>query len=193
MQTLDKQYWNQRYNDGQTGWDIGSVSAPLKAYFDQLDRKDEKILIPGCGFGYEGIYARSLGFEQTFLLDFSPIPKKTVLSEHPGIFPSEQWFVEDFFDHKGQYDLIIEQTLFCAIDPRKRSDYAKKTAELLLPGGKLVGLLFNRDFESGPPFGGTKVEYMGYFSPYFSNLKMTECYNSIEPRRDSELFIQLTK
>jgi hypothetical protein len=63
----------------------------------------------------------------------------------------------------------------------------------LKPEGKLVGLLFNRSFEGGPPFGGSKEEYETYFHPYFSSIKMDECHNSIEPRMGTELFIQLQK
>ena len=108
-------------------------------------------------------------------------------------FPSENLFVTDFFQHGGKYDLILEQTLYCAIDPSLRTKYAQKVNELLKTGGKLVGLLFDRNFESGPPFGGSKAKYMECFSPYFSHLKMEACYNSIEPRKGTELFIQLQK
>ena len=53
------------------------------------------------------------------------------------------------------------------------------------------GVLFNRNFESGPPFGGNKEEYLEYFSKYFSNIYMENCYNSVLPRKGSELFIQI--
>jgi SAM-dependent methyltransferase len=190
---MNKSFWDERYDTGKTGWDIGQVSPPLKAYIDQLERQDLRILIPGCGYGHEGRYLWTKGFHQTYLLDFSEIPKSSVLASHPNCFPERNWYIEDFFQHSGAYDLIIEQTLFCAIDPSKRADYAKHTASLLKPEGKLVGLLFNRSFEGGPPFGGSKEEYEAYFQPYFSNIKMDECYNSIEPRLGTELFIQLQK
>ena len=60
--------------------------------------------------------------------------------------------------------------------------------DLLAPGGKLVGVLFNRSFDGGPPFGGDKEEYTDLFSTWFPELKMELCYNSIPPRRDTELF-----
>ena len=190
---MNKSFWDERYDTGKTGWDIGQVSAPLKAYIDQLERRDLRILIPGSGFGHEGRYLWEKGFHHTYLLDFSESPKASVLATNPNCFPSENWFIEDFFQHSGVYDLIIEQTLFCAIDPTKRADYAKHAASLLKPEGKLVGLLFNRSFEGGPPFGGSKEEYETYFQPYFSSIKMDECYNSIEPRKGTELFIQVQK
>ena len=94
----------------------------------------------------------------------------------------------NFFEHKGQYDLILEQTFFCAIDPALRSSYVTKMHELLTPGGKLVGVLFNRSFEGGPPFGGSKEEYELLFSKHLHIKKMELCYNSIPPRQGAELF-----
>jgi len=190
---MNKSFWDERYDTGKTGWDIGQVSPPIKTYIDQLENTELHVLIPGCGYGHEGVYLWKKGFRHTYLLDFSEFPKASVLAADPNCFPERNWFIEDFFQHSGAYDLIIEQTLFCAIDPTKRADYAKHAASLLKPNGKLVGLLFNRSFEGGPPFGGSKEEYEGYFQPYFSSIKMDECYNSIEPRKGTELFIQLQK
>ena len=94
----------------------------------------------------------------------------------------------DFFELRGEYDLILEQTFFCALDPTLREDYIKKMTELLSEDGKLVGLLFNTDFKSSPPFGGNLSEYQEQFAEYFEIIKMEPCYNSIAPRSGNELF-----
>ena len=44
---LDAEFWENRYRNQETGWDLGTVSPPLKAYIDQLEDKDVAILIPG--------------------------------------------------------------------------------------------------------------------------------------------------
>ena len=72
-----------------------------------------------------------------------------------------------FFEHKGNYDLIIEQTFFCALPPTMRQKYVWKMHQLLRDSGKIVGLLFNKIFESGPPFGGSKAEYVSLFKDAF--------------------------
>ena len=41
---FNKAFWANKYANNLTGWDIGSVSTPLKGYFDQLDNKAIKIL-----------------------------------------------------------------------------------------------------------------------------------------------------
>lgn len=189
MDALSKEFWTERYVLGQTGWDLGVVSPPLKAYFDQLDRKDLRILIPGCGNGYEAEYLFHAGFTDVHVVDLSELPLKALKARCPD-FPDNHLHVGDFFAHEGVYDLIVEQTMFCAIDPSLRQDYANQVNKLLRPTGKLVGLLFSREFDGGPPFGGNREEYAGYFSA-FSDVRMDPCYNSIEPRQGSELFVRI--
>jgi thiopurine S-methyltransferase len=191
MEHLSEEFWSQRYEDNITGWDLGEVSPPLKAYIDQLENKEIKILIPGCGNGYEAEYLWRQGFKDVHVLDISKYPLKN-LKERCTDFPEAHLHHGDFFEHSGQYDLILEQTMFCAIDPKLRQNYANQVFDLLKLGGKLVGVLFGRDFEGGPPYGGCEAEYNAYFSN-FSRIAMEPCYNSIEPRQGSELFIRITK
>ena len=49
-------YWEERYQKGETGWDAGKITTPIKEYIDQLTNKNLKILIPGAGNGYEFDY-----------------------------------------------------------------------------------------------------------------------------------------
>lgn len=185
---MDRNYWNQRYLDKLTGWDIGYPSTPLKEYFDQLSiPKDAKILIPGCGNAYEAEYLKELGFINVYLLDISEIVLEGFAEKYPD-YNREHLICDDFFNHEGKYDLIIEQTFFCALDPSLRDKYAEKMSTLLKDDGKLVGLFFGREFEGGPPFGGTKEEYVNTFNKYFDIKLMEDSFNSIEPRQGSELF-----
>ena len=189
---MEKAYWEKRWQENQTGWDIGSVSTPLKDYFDQLTDKNLKILIPGCGNAYEAEYLWEQGFVNTYIVEISDLAVVSFLKRYPK-FPKDHIFMEDFFKLENQFDLVVEQTFFCAIDPQQRNAYAKKSAALLTPGRKLVGLLFNRPFEGGPPFGGNLEEYKKTFSPYFKLNVMETAYNSIPPRKGTELFINLVK
>ena len=69
----------------------------------------------------------------------------------------------------------------------------KKMYQLLNPGGRLVGVLFNRSFEGGPPFGGNLEEYEELFKEKFEIVKLEPCYNSIQPREGTEVFINVKK
>lgn len=181
--------WEERYLKGETGWDIGAISDPLKAYIDQLEDKSIRILIPGGGNGYEAAYFHQMGFKEVYLLDLAPSPLSSFRKKHPD-FSENHLICENFFEHEGNYDLIIEQTFFCAIQPKHRPEYAKKVHSLLLPKGKLVGLLWsvpmNKDH---PPFGGNMEEYRSYFDGLFDYIHFEEAYNSIPPRAGRELFL----
>lgn len=189
---LDAEYWGNRYHSNETGWDLGSVSPPLKAFIDQLPNKEIRVLIPGAGRAYEAEYLFMNGFMNVHVIDFCAEPLVQLKNRCPW-FPENHLHVGDFFDFTAEFDLILEQTLFCALDPRLRNEYAQKCASLLTDGGVLAGLLFNRSFESGPPFGGNREEYITLFTPYFSLIKMEQCYNSFPARAGSELFIHLRK
>ncbi len=187
---LDKNYWDKRYIDQTAVWDMGQVSPPLKAYIDQLTNKDIAILIPGCGNAYEAEYLLSAGFTNITLIDLSSVLVQAIeqkLSFYNG--KQLQVICGDFFDLQQKFDLVLEQTFFCALDPSLRKKYVVKMADILNPGGRLVGLLFNRDFEESPPFGGSATEYQELFSTRFNIYTMELCYNSIERRKGSELFI----
>jgi SAM-dependent methyltransferase len=100
----------------------------------------------------------------------------------------------DFFKLNNSFDLILEQTFFCALTPKLRDNYVLKMNQILRPNGKLVGLLFNIPLNKDrPPFGGTKKEYLSYFKNYFKIEIMELSYNSISERTNNELFIKLIK
>ena len=187
-----KTYWSQRYQEKNTGWDLGAPSTPIKTYIDQLEDKSLTILIPGAGNAYEAEYLWQQGFTNVHVLDISEIPLLAFKERLPD-FPSEQLICEDFFAHDHTYDLVIEQTFFCSFPPlpEKRKAYATQMSKLLKPNGKLVGLWFcfplTDDLEN-PPFGGSKEEYLSYFEPYFKVQTFEKAHNSIAPRAGNELF-----
>ncbi|WP_224483667.1 TPMT family class I SAM-dependent methyltransferase [Robertkochia aurantiaca] len=193
MKNLNASYWENRYQAQDTPWDIGYAATPLVHFIDGLQNKDIKILIPGAGNAHEALYCRESGFRKTYVLDFASRPLENLKEKAPD-FPGEQLIQKDFFELEDQFDLILEQTFFCAIDPGKRSAYAEKMASLLTPGGCLAGLFFEFPLtETGPPFGGHRTEYEQYFKPYFTIKKMERCYNSIAPRMGKELFFIFEK
>ena len=188
---FDNAYWTNRYAEKQTGWDIGLPSTPLKEYIDQLKDPSIKILIPGCGNAYEAGYLVQKGFTNLTLIDISALLVNNLRLK----FADQPVNIihEDFFLHQDKYDLVLEQTFFCALHPSQRIDYAGKIKELLNEEGKLAGVLFDREFEGGPPFGGHREEYRQLFSACFSNVKISTCYNSIESRKGTEVFMILKK
>ncbi|QCR21394.1 methyltransferase [Pontibacter sp. SGAir0037] len=192
-QEFNAAYWQSRYLQEQTGWDVGEITTPLKDYFNQLRNTGQRILIPGCGNAYEAEYLFRAGFEQVYVADVAKKPLQDFAKRVPE-FPQEHLLHQNFFELIPAFDLIVEQTFFCALAPDLRPTYAQKCADLLKPGGKLASLLFDTTFQhKGPPFGGSREEYRGYFEPYFHVLHFESAYNSIKPRQGRELFILLQK
>ena len=193
MNKLDKSFWEERYLNNQTGWDVGYISTPLKDYIDQLTNKNIKILIPGAGNSHEAEYLWNNGFKNIYILDIAEHPLLNFKSRIPD-FPESNLIHDDFFIINDTFDLIIEHTFFCALNPDLREKYVLKMFDLLVNKGKLIGLLF--DFEltkEGPPFGGRNQEYSNYFSKYFKIKTLERAYNSIKPRQDRELFFIFEK
>lgn len=190
---LDEKYWSDRYKENRIKWDIGAISTPIKEYIDQIEDKSLKILIPGSGNSYEAEYLHLQGFKNVFVVDISNIPLTNLKKRAPS-FPEDHLIQGDFFELDMQFDLIIEQTFFCALNIELRPKYAEKMNSLLAVNGKLVGVFFDFPLtNSGPPFGGSKMEYKNLFEPYFKIQKLEKCYNSISPRSGNELFFIFKK
>ncbi|HRF75165.1 MAG TPA: methyltransferase domain-containing protein [Chitinophagales bacterium] len=192
---LSADYWEERYKLHDTGWDMGEVSPPLKAYFDQLTNKDVAILIPGCGNSYEAEYLVQQGFTNVTVIDIAegPVERLNAVLGEEGR-KCCRVIHADFFKHEGQYDIVVEQTFFCALDPQLRKQYVEHMFTLLKPGGKIAGVMFKTHFEKpGPPFGGTQEEYIALFKDKFFVHTMAGCYNSHEKRLGNEIFVIFKK
>lgn len=196
MPTLNGLYWESRYQQGETGWDMGSASTPLISYCQQLVQTDLKLLIPGCGNAHEVEALLNLGFSDITLIDLAESPLENVRNRNAEAVKNGniKLVCDDFFNHQEQYDLALEQTFFCAIHPSQRDDYAFKMSQILKPKGKLAGVLFDFPLtQEGPPFGGAAEAYVQHFEPYFKIKQLEPCNNSIKPRAGRELFFILEK
>ena len=190
---LTADYWSQRYQDNNAPWDVGHVSRPLRHIIDNLTDKDLRILIPGGGSGHELVYLHEKGFTNAVLLDWSAAVIERVRKVHPELPPSAT-VTEDFFTHEGEYDVILEQTFYCALPPDLRDDYVRQMYNLLAPGGQLTGVLFTFPLtDKGPPFGGNMATYHERFSQYFE-IDTLEASEFSEPERaGKEAFFILRK
>lgn len=193
LNNFDSSYWNKRYTKKDTPWDIGYASPPLIDYCRKIKNKKIKILIPGCGNAHEFNELNAIGFENIFICDISEIAISKLKNEIAGKFHS---FIihADFFALEEKFDLILEQTFFCALAPSQRDLYCRQSKSLLTDEGVIAGVLFNKKFNTpGPPFGGNISEYVPLFSKYFNHIDFKFCENSIKPRAGTELFFECKK
>ncbi len=193
MKKLNKEFWSDRYQTNQAKWDAGEVTTPIKDFIDQLTDKSIRILIPGVGNGHELVYLYEQGFLNVYAIDLAPEPLEEIVKKVPS-FPRAQLLQGDFFELEDSFDLILEQTFFCALSPDLREAYAEKMNSLLKNEGLLAGVLFDFPLDQDwPPYGGSLEEYQKVFSKYMKVRKIERAYNSIKPRAGRELFILIEK
>lgn len=163
-------FWNQRYRENKTPWDFGGAPA---AVLDFLKRnpKGGRVLIPGCGAGHEIRAFAEAGWKVT-ALDISSVAVD-LARQNAGAELAKRVFLADFFQDRlaaAGFDLIYERTFLCALPPKHRLAYTQRTAELLKPGGRLVGYFYfqKTPLKDGPPWGLAWGEADALFQDYYA-------------------------
>ena len=192
------EFWNQCYNENNIGWDLGGVTPVFKDWADKLKTKS-KILVPGCGNGYDPLYFSSLGHE-VLAVDFSENAINRIKNKSLEQKINIQTLRCDFFDLNKlidiKFDFIVEYTFFCAIEPTKRIEYSKVVHSLLKKSGLLVALFLplKKDInEGGPPFSVSKLDIENTFSKKFELIKSFKHPLSIDVRKENEEYFEYKK
>jgi SAM-dependent methyltransferase len=137
-------FWDTRYRDGTTPWDAGRVPPRLLAWLEK-ETSRLRVLVPGCGSGYE-VRAFAERGHDVLGIDFSDEALEAAKGSHVR--------KADFFQlDEPPFDVVYERTFLCALPRRLWSDWGRKIAEVVRPGGRLVGFFYLNDNERGPPFG----------------------------------------
>ncbi len=188
--------WQRHYDEDDLGWDLGQVAPPFVKLFESKLIVPGKTLIPGCGRGHEVIYLAENGFEVT-AVDFSSGAVNHLKSTVEGRNIKCEVLHMNFFGidstHDGVYDLLIEQTFFCAISPEQRPSYVSTVARALKQGGMLAGLFYHTGEEGGPPFNTTREDILKHFSDSFEIKHLSKSKNSAEQRKNKEWLVILVK
>ena len=157
-------FWESRYRDKIIPWDAGKVPAALRDYEPAITR-GARILIPGCGSGYEAAYLASRGFD-VLAIDFSP---GAVAAARNNLGTLENIVrLADFFDFDSGplFDVIYERAFLCALPRKMWAGYADRCTQLLKPSGVIAGFFFFADSPKGPPFGTSPAELQGLMQPF---------------------------
>jgi SAM-dependent methyltransferase len=145
-------FWTIRYAAGRTPWDFDGVPAALTSFLARSSAPG-RVLIPGCGSGYEIEVFHTAGYDVTGI-DFSPAAvdqAKSVLGVLADRLIFGDFFTYDFGPRR--FDLIYERTFLCSMPPSRWPDYAARMADLLSGGGRLIGVfLYAQQAAPGPPY-----------------------------------------
>ena len=193
MEQDSKEYsrkdWQDHYDSNDLGWDLGQVAPPFVELWEKGKLPVGKVLVPGCGRGHEVIFLSENGFEVTGI-DFSEGAVTYLGNALKERNLKGRVLHQDFFSldhsHDGVYDLVLEQTFFCAISPWQRRDYVLNVSRILKPGGMLVGLFYHTDKQGGPPYNTTRENIETHFSENFEIQELDKTSLSSEQRKDKE-------
>jgi len=125
-------FWETRYRDHVTPWDAGRVPARLQQYAREM-KPGARVLIPGCGSGYEAYFLADAGFD-VLAIDFSAAAVE-VAKANLGRFADLVRLADFFaFDAGPAYDVMFERAFLCALPRKMWGDYSRRTRNWLRPG-----------------------------------------------------------
>lgn len=173
-------FWEVRYREGFSPWDAGGVPACLKRWAaEQSVGSGASILIPGCGSAWEVAFLDDAGFGVS-AIDFSAsavAQARAHLGQRSGLVQEA-----DFFGPAlpvAGFDFIYERAFLCALPRRLWAPWADRCAQLLRPGGSMVGFFYTDDSERGPPFGLKPGELETLLEPAFERMEQVTPSDSI--------------
>jgi len=165
VKSTETEFWDSRYRAGKTPWDFHGVPAAVRAYLKTATPC--RALIPGCGSGYEVQAFAEHGMDVQ-ALDYSPVAIERARSVLGAL--ADKVVLADFFTHNlggKTFDVIYERTFLCSLPPNVWTKYARRMAELLRPGGRLIGFFLYGHEDEPPPYPMTEAEAQAIFGEYF--------------------------
>lgn len=139
------EFWQQRFESGQTPWDRGAVNPQLLRWLESGLLAPCRILVPGCGSGHEVAELASRGFEVVGL-DYAAAAveraRARLATLEPGVRARAGVVHADALEWQPErpFDAIYEQTCLCALYPDHWGAYAGQLHRWLAPGGRLFAL-----------------------------------------------------
>jgi len=193
----DIQFWEDLYLSGDAAWDLGGETPIFESISKDISLG--KICIIGCGKGHDAVMFAKKKFEVT-AIDFAPSAISYLKHLAADAKVDIHAINTDIFnlsnEYYNQFNYVIEQTCFCAINPTMRNNYEQLVFNLLIKGGLLIGLWFPLDkniSEGGPPWATSIDEVKNLFSTRWEIERDEFSSLSIKPRKDREKLIVFRK
>ncbi|OGA73708.1 MAG: hypothetical protein A3G81_28005 [Betaproteobacteria bacterium RIFCSPLOWO2_12_FULL_65_14] len=161
-------FWDTRYRGGVVPWDAAGVPPHLKSWL-QAQKAALRVLIPGCGTGYE-VRAFAAHGHDVLAIEFADAAIEAAQRELGAL--SERVVKADFFVFEAApFDVIYERAFMCALPRRLWPQWAARVAQLVRPGGELAGFFYFDDNERGPPFGISPARLDELLGPRFERIE----------------------
>lgn len=144
------EFWDLRYGARFAPWDAGKVPTRLRE-FVAASPVPRRVIVPGCGSAWDVRFLAESGWD-VLGIDFS----REALAHAREILGPLSGRVRhaDFFAPLAgePFDVAYERAFLCALPRHMWSDWARRMAEVVAPGGLLAGFFFFGEGERGPPF-----------------------------------------
>ena len=187
---LSAEAWEKKYREGQARWDLGCPAPPLiNLLASERAPKAGRLAVLGCGSGQDAMLFASAGFEVVGF-DFAPTAveraRATAKARNLNVLFLQRNIFDLGADFADCFDLVLEHTCFCAIDPGLRQQYVQTAAKILRPSGCLIALFNTSNQLDRPPFGIKPKTILDLFSPYFEVILFQPATDSIASRQGRE-------
>lgn len=192
-------FWEDIYSSGRAGWDLGTPTPVFQRLLSEGAVPPGRVIVLGAGRGHDAREFARRGFE-VIAVDFAADAVEAMRAAltpvaHHEILHHDLFQLPSGLD--ATFDVVLEYTCYCAIDPSRRAEYADVVARLLKPGGHYVALAFPLNAHTGvdahaggPPFAVSAQELIDLLTARGLELVRREMpRDSIKPRRGREELI----
>jgi SAM-dependent methyltransferase len=169
-----KQGWKSLWAKEITPWNIGTPAPPLQELVEKYNllagQSGLRALVPGCGQGFDVTFlAKQPQVSYACGVDLSPLAiqqARNIAGQQnlPTEVAQKIEFCDlDFFSWQPdqKFNLVLDYTFLCAIDPSLRNEWSAQMSRLISPGGFLITIMYPlSDHTDGPPFALSITEYV---------------------------------
>jgi SAM-dependent methyltransferase len=144
-------FWDALFRENRMPWDAGATPPELERHLAEGNGR-VRVLVPGCGSAYE-VRAFAEAGREVVAIDFSAAAvkrAKALLGEWRDCIIAGDFFTHDFGGKV--FDVVYERAFLASLPRLRWPDYAQRLAELIRPGGQLIGFFVYGDDPGGPPF-----------------------------------------
>ncbi len=188
-------FWNQIYQSQVPAWELEKPHDAFVAILPQLKLSRCRILVLGAGSGNDAAFFAKQGHKVT-AVDFSEEAVARGRSKY-GSLENLSFVQSDIFtlppSMNAQFDVVVEHTCYCAVDPTRRNNLVKVWRQVLTDNGFLLGVFFSYDKNSGPPYGSSEWEIRARLQKTFRNLYWHRWQKSSPERLGKEFIIYAQK
>ena len=132
------QFWQERFEKNEIGWDRGAPSPQLIGWIESGALQPCRIAVPGCGTGWEVVELARRGFEVVGI-DYTAaaVERTRALLDAQGLTAEVLQADVLHYQPASLFDAVYEQTCLCAIHPEHWLEYAQQLQKWLKPGASL--------------------------------------------------------